>query len=170
MNSETPDDKLCGIVPVSEDWHIKANFLGVSSKPIIMTLCVFIILMCLCRYVYSPKSATDHGSIFQLRNTIGRTSVVNIPLDNFNACDDFFKLVMTSHILAAAMKLLKMDTLQDLPKHPKITEGINTWLQSESEREGILEAVCTDIVDQFTTIELYECPNDSILSKYSHLP
>lgn len=30
MNSETPDDKLCGIVPVSEDWHIKANFLGVS--------------------------------------------------------------------------------------------------------------------------------------------
>ena len=30
MNSESPSDKFCGIIPVSEDWHIKANFLGVG--------------------------------------------------------------------------------------------------------------------------------------------
>ncbi|SMN01814.1 hypothetical protein SPONN_106 [uncultured Candidatus Thioglobus sp.] len=30
MNSESPADKFCGIVPVAEDWHIKANFLGVG--------------------------------------------------------------------------------------------------------------------------------------------
>ena len=36
MNSQTPDDKLCGIVPVSEDWHI------------CVCVCVFIILMCMC--------------------------------------------------------------------------------------------------------------------------
>lgn len=30
MNSESPADMLCGIVPVAEDWHIKANFLGVG--------------------------------------------------------------------------------------------------------------------------------------------
>lgn len=30
MNGDIPSDKLCGIVPVAEDWHIKANFLGVG--------------------------------------------------------------------------------------------------------------------------------------------
>lgn len=30
LNSEVPADKFCGIVPISADWHIKANFLGVS--------------------------------------------------------------------------------------------------------------------------------------------
>lgn len=31
-NSETPSKRLEGIVPVFEDWHAKANFLGVSKK------------------------------------------------------------------------------------------------------------------------------------------
>jgi len=30
MNSQTPEKSLVGIVPVIEDWHTKANFLGVS--------------------------------------------------------------------------------------------------------------------------------------------
>lgn len=30
MNKDYPSDELRGIVPVSEDWHIKANFLGVG--------------------------------------------------------------------------------------------------------------------------------------------
>lgn len=30
LNSETPADKLSGLIPVAEDWHSKANFLGVS--------------------------------------------------------------------------------------------------------------------------------------------
>ena len=30
MNAETPEKSLVGIVPVIEDWHTKANFLGVS--------------------------------------------------------------------------------------------------------------------------------------------
>lgn len=29
LNKDFPSDELRGIVPVSEDWHIKANFLGV---------------------------------------------------------------------------------------------------------------------------------------------
>ena len=31
MNAQTPQKSLLGIVPVIEDWHTKANFLGVSS-------------------------------------------------------------------------------------------------------------------------------------------
>lgn len=30
MNSQTPSKQLLGIIPVVEDWHTKANFLGVS--------------------------------------------------------------------------------------------------------------------------------------------
>lgn len=30
MNSQTPAKQLLGIVPVMEDWHTKAHFLGVS--------------------------------------------------------------------------------------------------------------------------------------------
>ncbi|SMN01813.1 hypothetical protein SPONN_105 [uncultured Candidatus Thioglobus sp.] len=119
------------------------------------------------RYLYSTKSAADHGSLYQLRNTIGRSSVVTVPLDDFNACDDFFTLIVTTHILSAAMTLLKMSTLEDLPKHPKITDGIDTWMQSASEREAILECVCSDIIDRFTTIEYnkaYESPDDNVFA------
>lgn len=72
---------------------------------------------------------------------------------------------MTSHILSAAMTLLKMGSLNDLPKHPSITDGIDTWMQSDSERKVILEAVCADIIDLFTTIEFnkdYTCPEDKV--------
>ena len=31
MNAQTPEKVLVGIVPVIEDWHTKANFLGVSG-------------------------------------------------------------------------------------------------------------------------------------------
>ena len=30
MNAQTPEKSLGGIIPVIEDWHTKANFLGVS--------------------------------------------------------------------------------------------------------------------------------------------
>jgi len=36
VNSETAAKQLSGIVPVIEDWHAKANFLGVST-----TACFF---------------------------------------------------------------------------------------------------------------------------------
>ena len=67
-----------------------------------------------------------------------------VPLDDFNACDDFFKLIITSHILTAAMTLLKMRSLGDQPKHSDITDGVDTWMQTDTERKAILKAVCTD--------------------------
>ena len=32
VNSESPSKRLSGTVPVAEDWHTKANFLGVSIE------------------------------------------------------------------------------------------------------------------------------------------
>jgi len=31
MNSQTPEKQLTSIIPVMEDWHTKANFLGTST-------------------------------------------------------------------------------------------------------------------------------------------
>lgn len=83
------------------------------------------------------------------------------PLDDFNACDDFFKLIVICHILSAATTLLKMSNLEDLPKHPKIADGIDTWMQTDSERKMILEEVCMDIIDQYTTLEFNKGYADS---------
>ena len=88
-------------------------------------------------------------------------------MDDFNACDDFFKLIVTCHILSAAMTLLKMGSLDDLPKHEKITDGIDTWMQTDCERKAILEGICMDIIDRFTTIEfnkVYKDPKDNVFA------
>ncbi len=41
INGETPSKKFEGLIPTFEDWHTKANFLGVSlSWAVIIILCV----------------------------------------------------------------------------------------------------------------------------------
>lgn len=35
-NSQTPSKKLSGIIPAIEDWHAKANFLGVSVQTLLL--------------------------------------------------------------------------------------------------------------------------------------
>jgi len=64
---------------------------------------------------YSINSSADHGTLFQLRNKLNRTNVVNNPQNNFNACDDFFILVVTGLIIAAALKVLKMTSTNEVP-------------------------------------------------------
>ncbi len=46
----------------------------------------------------STYSSSDHGSLYQLRNVLGRTNVGKYPTKDFNACDDFFNTVITAHI------------------------------------------------------------------------
>ena len=40
------------------------------------------------------------------------------PAKDFNACDDFIVLVITSHILAASLEMLSMQSLDDIPVLP----------------------------------------------------
>lgn len=47
MNSQTPSKQLQGIIPVMEDWHTKANFLGVSC---LCMNCIFIYMYCISFY------------------------------------------------------------------------------------------------------------------------
>ena len=45
--------------------------------------------------------AADNGSLYQLRNILGRTNVGKDPTKDFNAYEDFFLEVISGHIIAA---------------------------------------------------------------------
>lgn len=57
----------------------------------------------------------DGGTLYQLRNLINWRNVVSDPSNDVNSCEDFFLLVLTAHILAAAMEILGMQSLSDTP-------------------------------------------------------
>ena len=46
------------------------------------------------------QSAGEHGTLYQLRYKLNRTNVVKDPMNDFNACDDFFDVVISGHIIA----------------------------------------------------------------------
>lgn len=54
--------------------------------------------------MYSAKSASDKGTLFQLKNVINRTSVPNDPKNNVQSTEDFLELVLVAHLLLAAEK------------------------------------------------------------------
>ena len=62
------------------------------------------------KYFYSTSSAKEVGTMYQVRNLIGLTNVSKSPGKNFNASDDFIKLIITSYIVTAATEYLKMDS------------------------------------------------------------
>ncbi|XP_019862116.1 PREDICTED: uncharacterized protein LOC109590666, partial [Amphimedon queenslandica] len=100
QNGSTPIHALKGIQPVCEDWHAKKCLLEVIWKKF-----------------YDTKSFMDKGSMAQLRNLIDRRNISADSESDYNACDDFFTVVVECHIIAAAMQYLKMATINDQPSH-----------------------------------------------------
>ena len=92
-NATTATKRLEGIVPVVEDWHTQVCFLDVIWK-----------------YFFNPCSGREHATLYQLKNVINCTHVTK-PKNDFNSCNDFFEIVMTGHILAAALEMFGMDSM-----------------------------------------------------------
>ena len=57
------------------------------------------------KHFYLAESFLDKGTVCQLCNVINRA---NVSADDFNACEDFFLLVVRCHVAAAAMQYLNM--------------------------------------------------------------
>lgn len=72
----------------------------------------------------NEKSSAQHGTLTQLQNLINKRNVRKKPKDDFNACEDFFSLVVTSHILCAAMEHLGMESLDSDPNSQSIPEYV----------------------------------------------
>ena len=90
------------------------------------------------KYFLSTESSGDYGTLYQLRNRLGRTNVVRYPDKNFNACDDFFSSVITGHVLTA----LKQLTLEEFD-----TEEM--WLKTKEERKEMLLSIASQVVDKY---------------------
>ena len=54
------------------------------------------------------------------RNMIGCQNVSSDPIQKFNECEDFFKLIINSHVLLAAMQYMKMTYLDCVPLIPHL--------------------------------------------------
>ena len=87
-------------------------------------------------YCYSKDSTLEHGTLYQLCNLINRSNVGK-PSADFNSCDDFFVLVITCHILTAALKIIGMSSLQDTPSDTAIKDAEDIWMHEDTKRREV---------------------------------
>ena len=55
--------------------------------------------------LYKIKSSKEMGTMYQLRNLIGRTAVPSDPEKNMNSCEDFLLLLLHAHVVQAGRVL-----------------------------------------------------------------
>ena len=89
------------------------------------------------------NSASQHCTLYQLRNLIRRSNVSKKPKPNFDACDEFFKTVVVCHI-ASAMHFLGMASFDDLSRSSVLPADV--WLMDKEQRKCLLKSVATAIV------------------------
>lgn len=102
--------------------------------------------------LYSTASADQHGTLYQIRNLLHRTNVPKDPKSNVDACEEFFSFTVVCHVLASAMTVLGLETLDDLPSKQDIPE----WTASEEERKSALKKISSSVVDTFVSFSFSE--------------
>lgn len=115
----------------------------------------YLLLQIIWKYFYSCKSAREHATLCQLRNLINRSNVSNKTKGNFNSCDDFLVLVITCHMLAAAMEYLGMKALDDTPAENVVPNVSEVWTLTKEKRQDLLECICAGIVDRHIPFQFH---------------
>lgn len=77
------------------------------------------------------------------------------PIDSYDATDDFFKLVIESLVLTAAMEEFEMDSLQSVPSKKHVPEGENTWMLSDEERQELLNTLIEKLMKTFFVCDFH---------------
>ena len=101
---------------------------------------------------YLAESFLDKGTMCQLRNAINRANVSAASVDDFNACEDFFLLVVRCHVATAAMQYLNMKYTSDNPVHPQLKDDL--WLDSLEKRSDILQSISKEITLIYVDLEM----------------
>ena len=88
-----------------------------------------------------------------------------------NACEDFFELTVTGHVIACAMELLDMSSIEGIPSSSVIPAPDEAWMKDDSERKSILMDVASDIVDKYVDLsttfadtKTSRVPSDSVFA------
>uniref|UniRef100_A0A1X7T9Q8 DUF6589 domain-containing protein n=1 Tax=Amphimedon queenslandica TaxID=400682 RepID=A0A1X7T9Q8_AMPQE len=130
-NGETSASRLEGFILTVEDWHTKLTLYEVIWK-----------------YYMSPKSAAEHGTLYHIRNILGRSDTGK-PKQKLNSCEDFMAIVMHSFITTATMESLGLRTVDDWPQ--SISES--AWTESDDKLRQRMDAILNEVVDKYTNIE-----------------
>ena len=59
--------------------------------------------------------------------------------NDFNACDDFFVVVVKCRIIAATMQYFKMTGVDDKPDHPLLKDDL--WVETLEKQRDVLQSV-----------------------------
>ena len=108
------------------------------------------ILQVIWNRLYSTSSAMDGATLYQLRNVINRRNVTKDPTKNVAACEEFFSLVAEAHILAAAVNVFGMNSLDSTPSCELFPQGCIAL--SSQERRKVLMSAAHKVLDQFVDI------------------
>ena len=90
------------------------------------------------------------------------------PHKDVNAHEDFFMLVIECHILAAAMEVLGMASLEDKPCAEILPSDV--WLHQDDERREILHSVAS-VINSFVDLSIFckqkECQDEDTVHAYA---
>ena len=102
-------DRFEGLIAIIEDWHSRMTLLKVKIISIIQFRSLHFISQAIWGELYKTASAAERGTMYQLRNLINRTNVPKDPQDNMNAAEDYFLLLLHTHVVAAAKTIMKLN-------------------------------------------------------------
>lgn len=95
----------------------------------------------------------------QLRNLINRKNVPKDPKNQVHASEDFLKVMCIAHVIAAAMAVLEVDSLEASKTCKFIPE--NAQSLSIGEKQELLMAVSDKVVSRFVNIHVVDLEEDS---------
>ena len=59
------------------------------------------------------------------------------------------------HILSAALKMMKMNSLDNVPSEMSVVDPENVWMISMEEQKELLHTTATNIAEQFVNINFH---------------
>ncbi|KAK3744046.1 hypothetical protein QZH41_011928 [Actinostola sp. cb2023] len=129
-NGYTPETRLEGINLQLGDWHAGVKILDVIFK----------------RF-FSGKSEGDICTLYSDRTLINRRNVRGDPHKGYRADRDFFIIVLTSRVIASAMKVLGFEDKSSDPIKCPLPENITTLRKLQ--KMQYLHKAAALIVDEF---------------------
>ena len=98
-----------------------------------------------------------HGTMYQLRNKLNRTNVVNTPKKDVNACEDFIETLTCGQVVTATISILQLKSANDHPSEAVLPGVANVWSLPSDERKKCLKTLCTSIYDKFIKFSYNSC-------------
>ena len=95
----------------------------------------------------------DHGTLYQLRNKLNRTNVIEKPKNDVNACEDFLETITSGLIVTSALTTLKLASTDDTPGTDVLPEAESVWIMPDNERSECLKRLCGQVYDRFIGLQ-----------------